>query len=70
MSNWSMKKDRELIKLGRAKLGVDRIASRLGTSPVRVLKVAKRLGVKLTPRPPGPDGRFKAKAKRAQTATV
>jgi hypothetical protein len=60
MSKWSMKKDRELIKLGRAQLGVDQIASRLEASPVSVLKVARRLGVSLAPRPPRSDGRFKA----------
>jgi hypothetical protein len=70
MSKWSMKKDRELIRLGQAKLSVDRIASRLGSSPVSVLKVARRLGVKLAPQPPSPDGRFKAKTKRARTTAV
>jgi hypothetical protein len=68
MSKWSMRKDRELIRLGRTKLGVDQIASRLDSSPLSVLKVAKRLGIKLPPRPSRPDGRAKAKAKPDRTA--
>jgi hypothetical protein len=70
MSKWSMKKDRELIRLGQAKLSVDHIASRLDSSPVSVLKVAKRLGVKLPQQPPRPNDRFKAKTKRARKAAV
>jgi hypothetical protein len=68
MSKWSMKKDRELIRLGRSKLGINQIASRLDATPLSVLKVAKRLGIKLPAQPPAVDGRFKAKPKLTRTA--
>ena len=70
MSKWSMKKDRELIKLGRSKLGINQIASRLDATPLSVLKVAKRLGIKIAPQTSGPGGRYKAKAKRTQTVAA
>jgi hypothetical protein len=59
MNHWSMKRDRALIQLARANVGVDQIATRLKAAPVAVLKAAKRLGVYLGPRPPKRDGRLK-----------
>jgi hypothetical protein len=61
--SWSMKKDRELLKLAGAKLGVDRIAAKLEASPIQVIKVAKRLCIKLGLRQSQRGGRFKAKGK-------
>lgn len=43
---WSMKSDRELIQLARAKLSVDQIATKMNADPKMVLKAAKRLGVR------------------------
>jgi hypothetical protein len=57
-----MKKDRDLIALARAKLSVDRIATRLETSTKSVIKSAKRLGINVGPRPVKRDRRLKAKA--------
>jgi hypothetical protein len=44
---WSMKSDRELIALARAKLSVDKIATKMKSRPKAVLKAAKRPGVRL-----------------------
>jgi predicted ArsR family transcriptional regulator len=44
MTSWSMKKDRDLIQLAKAKLSADPIAERLKISPQQVRKVAKKLG--------------------------
>jgi hypothetical protein len=63
MAAWSMKKDRELIKLASGELSVDQIAARLKHSPPAVLKAAKRLGIYLGPNTPKRDGRMKAKKK-------
>ena len=68
MSKWSMKKDRELIRLGRSKLGINQIASRLDATPLSVLKVAKRLGIKIATHPPRSSGRYKTKAKLTRSA--
>jgi hypothetical protein len=62
--SWSMRKDRQLIKLARARLSVEKIAHLLDVSPPQVVKSARRLGVSLSPKPPKPDGRLKAKPKR------
>jgi len=56
---WSMKKDRKLIRLARANLGVGQIATRMKLAPPRVLKIAKRLGFYLRPLAPKRDGRLK-----------
>ena len=47
---WSMKSDRELIALARAKVSVDIIVTKTKSSPKTVLKAAKRLGIRLSPR--------------------
>jgi len=57
---WSMKSDRELIVLARAKLSVDRIAAKMKADPATVLKVAKRLGINLQRLPAKRYGRLKA----------
>jgi hypothetical protein len=59
MTHRSMRRDRALIQLARANVGVDQIASRLKVAPVAVLKAAKRLGIYLGPQPPKRDGRLK-----------
>jgi hypothetical protein len=63
MTGWSMKQDRELIKLAGEKRTVNQIAAKMDTSYLTVLKAAKRLGVHLGPQAPRPDSRFKAKGK-------
>ena len=60
MFRWSMKKDRELIRLARSGVSVDQISARLKHSPATILKVAKRLGIYLGPKR---DGKLKAKGK-------
>jgi hypothetical protein len=59
MNHWSMKRDRALIQLARASVGVDQIATRLKVGPVAILKAAKRLGIYLGPQPPKRGGRLK-----------
>jgi len=49
MSRWPMKKERELIQLARANVGVEQIATRMKLAPASVLKAAKRLGLDLPP---------------------
>ena len=56
--NWPMKKDRELIKLARAKRSAEQIANKLDASLPQILKVAKRLGIDLGPQPLKLDGRL------------
>ena len=58
---WTMKKDRELIKLVRLNPNVERLAARLGASTKTIVKAARRLGLKLGPQPPKRDRRFKVK---------
>jgi hypothetical protein len=60
MMGWSMKNDRELIRLARSNLNVDRIATKLKTSPLRIMRVGKRLGLDLPPIAPKRGGRLKA----------
>jgi hypothetical protein len=45
-TGWSMKKDRELIKLARENPSIDLIAASLEMAPATVLRVARRLGKK------------------------
>jgi hypothetical protein len=59
MNHWSMKRDRALIQMARANVGVDQIATRLKVAPVAIFKAAKRLGIYLGPQPPKRDGRLK-----------
>jgi hypothetical protein len=59
MPKWSMKEDRQFIKLAAAKLSVDRIASKMGCSPLTIFKAARRLGVNLGPRPAKLDRRVR-----------
>jgi transcriptional regulator with GAF, ATPase, and Fis domain len=47
---WSMKSDRELIALTRAKFSVDKIARKMEASPKTILKAARRLGLQLPAR--------------------
>jgi hypothetical protein len=61
MGQWSMAKDRLLIKLIGKKLSVDKIAAEMEAPYLTVIKAARRLGIKLGPQPPRPNGRFKAK---------
>jgi hypothetical protein len=61
MAKWTMKKDRELIRLAGTKLSVDQIAARLGTSPESVIKTARRLGINVGRPSVKRDGRLKAK---------
>jgi hypothetical protein len=62
MNAWSMKKDRDLIQMARAKLSIDRIATKLDTSQMSIIKAAKRLGIKIGLSPVKRDGRLKAKS--------
>lgn len=61
MATWSMKKDRELMKLARLNPNVERLAARLGASPKTIVKAARRLGLNLVSQPPKRDRKFKAK---------
>jgi hypothetical protein len=61
MMGWSMKKDRELKRLVRSNLNVDRIATELKTSPLRIKRAGKRLGFHLPPIASKQNGRLKAK---------
>jgi hypothetical protein len=54
---WPLKKERELIKLARAKRSAEQIANKLDASLPQVFKVARRLGVDLGPEPPKLDRR-------------
>jgi hypothetical protein len=47
---WSMRSDRELITLARAKVSVDVIAAKMKSDRKAVLKTAKRLGLRLPTR--------------------
>jgi hypothetical protein len=49
MSGWPMRKERELIKLARAKRSAEQIAKKLEASIPQIFKVARRLGVDLGP---------------------
>jgi transcriptional regulator with GAF, ATPase, and Fis domain len=60
---WSMKTDRQLIKLARESSNIESLAKKLGSAPAQILKASRRLGISLGPQPPRPDGRFKAKSK-------
>jgi hypothetical protein len=55
MVRWSMKKDRELMRLARENLSVEQIAAKTKLAPARVVKIAKRLGFYLLPIPPKGD---------------
>jgi transcriptional regulator with GAF, ATPase, and Fis domain len=57
MTDWSMKKDRQLIQLARSNLTVDQIAKRLDAAQASIVKIAKRLGISLTPRKLGQEGK-------------
>jgi hypothetical protein len=48
---WPMKKERELIKLARAKRSAKQIAKKLDAPLPQIFKVARRLGVDLGPQP-------------------
>jgi hypothetical protein len=61
--NWPMKKERELIKLARAKRSAEQIAKKLDAPLPQVFKVARRLGVDLGPQPLKVDGRLGPRAK-------
>ena len=63
MGNWTMKKDRELIRLARSKLKREQIALKLNTSPLVLQKAARRLGVNLGRFVRRPVGRPKMKVK-------
>jgi transposase-like protein len=56
-----MKRDRELIQLARANLGVEQISIRMKLAPATVIKTAKRLGLKVPPITPKRNGTLKAK---------
>jgi hypothetical protein len=49
MTGWSMKNDRELIRLARANLTLDQIAAKFNNAPTAIIKIAKRLGIILKP---------------------
>jgi hypothetical protein len=61
MPTWSMKKDRELILLARAKLSVEQIATRLQISPQAVIKIGRRMGIYFSQLELKRNGRRKAK---------
>jgi hypothetical protein len=44
MAYWSMKVERELIRLARSNLTLDQIAAKLDMPPMAVIKAAKRFG--------------------------
>jgi hypothetical protein len=58
---WSMKTDRELIKLAKANLSAERIAVRMDRPYLSIERAAKRLGLHLSSSKRRPNGRFKAK---------
>jgi hypothetical protein len=60
---WSMKNERELMKLARAKRSAEQIAKKLDASLPQIFKVARRLGVDLGPQPPKLDRRLGPRAK-------
>jgi hypothetical protein len=61
--SWSMKKDRQLIKLATGKHSVEKLAQMLDASLPQIIKSARRLGVPLKPKPIMIDRRFKANPK-------
>jgi hypothetical protein len=63
MSGWPMRKERELIKLARAKRSAEQIANKLEAPLPQIFKVARRLGVDLGPEPPKLDRRLGPRAK-------
>jgi hypothetical protein len=58
--SWSMKKDRQLIKLARENLSVEKIAHLLDVAAPQIVKSARRLGIGLRQKPPKAGRRFKA----------
>ena len=60
---WPLKKERELMKLARAKRSAEQIAKKLDASLPQIFKVARRLGVDLGPEPPKGDRRRGPRAK-------
>jgi hypothetical protein len=60
---WSMKNERELIKLARKNHSAEQIASKLEASLPQIFKVARRLGVDLGPEPLKLDRRFGPRAR-------
>jgi hypothetical protein len=62
MSGWPMRKERELIKLARAKRSAEQIANKLEAPLPQIFKVARRLGVDLGPEPPKLDRRLGPRA--------
>jgi hypothetical protein len=64
---YSMKNDRALIRLARAKPNVDRIAAKLKKPPASVVRTARRPGIYLppvAPKRPGPKPKRPPKGKR------
>jgi hypothetical protein len=59
--SWSMKKDRELIKLATGKVGAEKLAEMLGEKSPQIINAARRLGLPLRPKPILIDRRFKVK---------
>jgi hypothetical protein len=60
LMSWSMKKDRQLIKLGAGR-SAEKLAELLDAKPSQVIKAARRLGVPLSPKPIFVDRRRKVK---------
>jgi hypothetical protein len=65
---WTMKKERELIKLARAKRSPKQIADKLNAKIPQIFKVARRLGINLGPQPLKLDRRRGPRAKRKHPA--
>lgn len=55
-----MKKEREVMRLARANLGLEEIAARMQVSQEAILNSARRMGIYFKP----PDTRRKAKASK------
>lgn len=57
----SMKRDRDIVDMARAKLDVEQIATKLKTTPKAVFMAGRRLGIYFPPLKLKPNGRRKVR---------